>query len=246
MTVTPKSDLFQSRTNMVSDRLFPGPEGFNISVSMSNITSAGTVPLSKNPYTAANQPQADTIEVVSDQAGDTTQTITHVGINAAGERVSEKVTLLGTSVAATTQLFTYWEYSLLSAVCAGTVSIREGSHNAEITTITAGDLCTYVSHIYAGEKNLYITKFSGKLTSLSGNVTLTLRRYPLAASSPAPTTGYFDVEVLSLFDTEGYLSESVEFPAAIFIPSGSYVAVHAAGEGGDDEDVTVTIQGYRR
>jgi len=88
----------------------------------------------------ANQPTGDGIEIVSDAAGDTTQTITIYGtITGATTTVtSETVSLNGTTAVSTTTVT--WQNMLgasLSAACAGTVTIREASGNAAITTIAA-------------------------------------------------------------------------------------------------------------
>lgn len=88
-----------------------------------------------------NQPANDGIEVISDAAGDTTQTITLIGTTTATDTVVvETVTLNGTSVVATVKLD--WGQLLAAFVASGTltaastVTIREASGNATITTLT--------------------------------------------------------------------------------------------------------------
>ena len=218
--------------------------GWHLWVSRTNATSAGVIPLTKNAYTAANQPQGDKIEAVSSDAGDTTQTITHVGIDSDGNRVEETVNLNGTTVVSTSDLFTYWEFSVLDAVCAGAVTVREASGDATITTITAGDLVSQVAHIFSGEHTLLITSFGANITSIAGNVVATLYRYPAASSCVTPTSGLIGVDTISIFDTEGIAPGPRNYhPLAIQIGPGEYVTIKTTGEGGDDEDIDVTLSG---
>ena len=88
-----------------------------------------------------NQPANDGLEIVSDAAGDTTQTITIVGTTTATDTVVvETITLNGTTPVNTTKLD--WGFILASWVASGTltaastVTIREASGNATVTTLT--------------------------------------------------------------------------------------------------------------
>lgn len=88
-----------------------------------------------------NQPANDGVEVISDAAGDTTQTITIVGTTQATDTVVvETITLNGTTQVATSK--TDWGFILAAWVASGTltaastVTIREASANATITTLT--------------------------------------------------------------------------------------------------------------
>lgn len=87
-----------------------------------------------------NQPANDGVEIVSASAADTTQSITLYGTtNGSDTVVAETVALNGTTVVSTVK--TDWGVILgytLSASCAGTVTVREASGNATISTITAG------------------------------------------------------------------------------------------------------------
>lgn len=91
----------------------------------------------------ANQPANDGVEVVSNSASDTTQTVTIYGVRngALTTLVTDTITLTGTVAAAS--IITNWYTILavrLSAVCAGTVTIREASGDATIITISTGNL----------------------------------------------------------------------------------------------------------
>ncbi len=87
-----------------------------------------------------NQPANDGIEIVSADAADTTQSITLYGTTTGTDTVVvETVALNGTT--AVSSVKTDWGVLLgytLSASCAGTVTVREASGNATISTITTG------------------------------------------------------------------------------------------------------------
>jgi hypothetical protein len=97
-----------------------------------------------------NQPANDGIEIVSDSTADTTQTITLYGVitGALTTLVTETLTLTGTTQVVSTH--TDWATLLgvrLSAACAGTITVREASANATITTIAPASL---TAGIHAG------------------------------------------------------------------------------------------------
>lgn len=222
---------------------FAGEDGWHVAVTRANATSAGMAPLSNAAYTAANQPQADTLEVLSSDAGDTTQYVTHVGIDASGNRVEETVALNGVTVVPTLNNFAYWEFSVLDSVATGNVTIQEGSANADIYIIPAGSLISEVCHIFSGENRLIITEFGCNMTTVAGNVTATLYQ-AAAAKAPAPTTALTTIDTIFLFDTEGIAPTPRQYwPLGFVIEPGQYVFVKTVGEGGDDEDVVVTLGG---
>lgn len=99
-----------------------------------------------------NQPANDGVEIVSANAGDTTQTTTIIGTTTGTDTVVvETVALNGTTVVSTVK--TDWGVILavkLSASCAGTVTWREASGNATITTATTGVLSKGVETVAAG------------------------------------------------------------------------------------------------
>lgn len=105
-----------------------------------------------------NQPANDGVEVVSSDNADTTQSLTiWYTSNGTGDTVStETKALNGTSQVS----FTATDIQLvlgarLSAVCAGTITIREASANATITTITTGNLTAGVVAVTAGQTQAY-------------------------------------------------------------------------------------------
>lgn len=80
----------------------------------------------------------DQIEVISDNAGDTTQTCTIYGRNAAGELVSEGQTLNGITQVTFTTTFERVLRVTLSASATGTVTVRDQDTDTTIMSIESG------------------------------------------------------------------------------------------------------------
>lgn len=104
-----------------------------------------------------NQPTNDGIEVVSSSASDTTQTLTLYGTTTGTDTVvKETVTVNGTTQVSTTK--TDWGQLLgaeLSAACVGTITIREASANATITTIAPASLSAGVEAVTSANQQAY-------------------------------------------------------------------------------------------
>ena len=114
-----------------------------------------------------NQPANDGLEVISDAAGDTTQTITIVGTTQGTDTVVvETVTLNGTTQVVTTK--TDWGFILAAWVASGTltaastVTIREASGNAAVTTLTP-------SVTSRGVNTVTSTSYYNRLVNLVGS-----------------------------------------------------------------------------
>ena len=105
------------------------------------MTTNTTTTTTGNGVAFGNQPANDGVEIGSDSAADTTQTATVIGTtNGTDTVVVESIALTGTTFVSTVK--TDWGVILavkLSASCAGTVTFREASGNAAITTITTGN-----------------------------------------------------------------------------------------------------------
>ena len=80
----------------------------------------------------------DSVECVSDNAGDTTQTITITGRDSGGNIVSETETLNGTSEVSTTQTYERILKITLNSSTTGTITIRKASDNVTIATMESG------------------------------------------------------------------------------------------------------------
>ena len=104
------------------------------------VDGGGTILAATAGGNFSNQPTNDGVEVVSQSASDTTQTVTVYGTTyLTSTVVSETITLTGVTAVASTK--TDWGDILgveLSAACAGTITIREASGDLAITTITGG------------------------------------------------------------------------------------------------------------
>ncbi len=142
-----EDSTFTSGTSVV---LYNHKRGENPAVASTTLKTGVTAALTGKNITAAtaggnfgNQPAGDGVEAVSDNAADVGMTLTIYGTKtgATATVTSETITMNGVTQAAT--VLQTWQNILgaeLSAVCAGTVTIREASGNATVTTIAAGNL----------------------------------------------------------------------------------------------------------
>ena len=106
------------------------------------LSAQGTILAATAGGNFANQPAGDTIDVVSDAAGDTTQTATIYYTTAALPAVvsSEVMTLNGTTPVLSVATPAHVLAIVLSASCAGTLTFAETSGSQTIITITTGIL----------------------------------------------------------------------------------------------------------
>jgi hypothetical protein len=81
----------------------------------------------------------DKIEIISSNAGDTTQTVTLTGRLADGSIVTEVKTLNGTTAVATTASYERLIKAEMSAVAAGTVTVRRQTGPSTLRTIPIGE-----------------------------------------------------------------------------------------------------------
>lgn len=136
------------------DKLKPWTDG-SVAPYVDASESGDTIHTSAAGIAFTNQPANDGVEVVSDDAGDTTQTVTIIGTTTGTDTVvAQTVALNGTTFAATAK--TDWGQILavkLDAAAAGTVTVREASGDQTITTLAAGVLSKgveTVTNVYAG------------------------------------------------------------------------------------------------
>lgn len=108
-----------------------GHEGAAIAACLSTTTTVAT----GTGGDFSNQPAGDTVDVVSDDVGDTTQTLTLFGTDNADAYQEEEYALNGTSSVAGAKTFKNVCGAILDAPCAGTVTISENSGSLTITTI---------------------------------------------------------------------------------------------------------------
>lgn len=107
---------------------------------------------------------ADTVEILSSAAGDTTQTVTITGRRADGVIVSDPLALNGTTVVTSTETFERILKVVMSADAVGVVTVRKQSDNVTIGQIPVGergflrmfyDATAYASGSGSGTKLLY-------------------------------------------------------------------------------------------
>ena len=106
----------------------------------------------------ANQPAGDTIEIVSSSADDITQSVTIYGTSSAAVSTLRTETLDLTGTSAVTSEHDDWQeiYAVeLSAECAGTITVREGSGDAAITTITTGNTTAGITEVSEANQASY-------------------------------------------------------------------------------------------
>lgn len=123
----------------------------------------------------------DTLEVLSSSAGDTTQSITITGRNAAGAIISDTKTLNGTTVVAITGSFERVHSAVLSADTAGNVTVRRSSAGPTVGVIPAGERGFYALFQRSASEAAQAIRYEkifwrnnhGTLTLTSADVTLT-------------------------------------------------------------------------
>ena len=106
----------------------------------------------------ANQPAGDTVEVISSSADDTTQTATIYGTSSAAVSTLRTETLDLTGTTVVTSEHDDWQeiYAVeLSAECAGTITVREGSEDQAITTITTGNTTAGITDVLTANQASY-------------------------------------------------------------------------------------------
>lgn len=124
---------------------------------LDSAAAAATMKTTGNGEAFTNQPANDGIEIVSSNAGDTTQTITIIGTTTGTDTVVvETKTLNGTTPVSFTKVD--WGQVLAwkkSAATLGTITIREASADQTIATSTASDLSGGVETVSAGNQQAY-------------------------------------------------------------------------------------------
>ncbi|MGE5436618.1 MAG: hypothetical protein ACM3O3_05270 [Syntrophothermus sp.] len=118
-----------------------------------------------------NQPDDDGVEIVSNSASDTGECTIWGTDHDTGVLCYETVTLTGTTPVSTTKtdwgniigIFLGRETGKNITAAVGTITIREASGNATITTITAGVFHAGMLILRVPGKNIEIGNFSGNL-----------------------------------------------------------------------------------
>ncbi len=186
----------------------------------------------------------DTLEVLSSDAGDTTQTVTVYGIDNNGKKCSDTFDLNGTNVVDGSQYFQFVDYAVVDAECEGTITIRRATGDTFIVSIPAGQLNSQVAQHFNGEEVSYITSWSAGVTSTDGAITYELRWYPDDTDSRCFLNGYTVLDYIYVDATAASPYTIIHnFTQPIKCPAGGWIAVFGTGAGANC-DGAVTIQGY--
>lgn len=186
----------------------------------------------------------DTLEVLSSDANDTTQSVTVYGIDNNNNKTSETFNLNGDIAVGGSDYFQFVDYAEVSSECKGTITIRRATGDTFIVSIPAGQLNSQVAQHFNGEENSYITSWSAGVTSTDGAITYELRWYPDDSDSRCFLNGYTILDYIYVDATAASPYNIVRsFTQPIKCPPGGWIAVFATGAG-DNCDGVVTIQGY--
>ncbi len=186
---------------------------------------------------------SDTLEVVSSDSSDTTQTVTITGTNSS-EKVSTTFELNGDVAICDAQIFEYIDQVSVDAECVGTITIRRSTNDVFITSIPAGILNAGMAQHFNGGDKSYVTGWSCGVLTTTGDVLFELRWYPDENDSRCFLTGYV---VLDEIFIEGAVTSPYNvvatFPQPIKLPAGGWLAVFGTGSTANC-DGKVVIQGY--
>ena len=218
-------------------------EGFSIFGADDDMSTSATL-VTELDTTYAQTDAEDTLEIVSSDDADITQTVTITGIDDEGNRVTEALpldTVKGSNVETTSTTFRYVDQVSVDTECAGVITVRDATDDNLITSIPIGALeATMVQH-FNGEKDSYITGWRANVTSTTGTVLFQLRWYPDDADCLDPTDGYKVLDEIQFTNVLG--SQDRPFPQPIKCPAGGWIAVYSTA-GTDDADGSVLVQGF--
>jgi hypothetical protein len=230
---------FAGLSESVFERNRPSEQkGWTIYSSDTDIDSATPELVTGLATTYAQLAAEDKVEVLS-ASGDTTQLVTIHGINSAGKKKSETITLTGTTAATSDTTWRYISQADLNAPCEGLITVRRGTGNTFITSIATGELTALMAQHFNGEYFSYITNWKAAVHATPDTITFELREYPSAASSLSESTGY---KVLDSMTISGAGSDESYYCQPIKVSAGSWIAVFGQGKA-DDSSGSVLIQG---
>lgn len=135
-------------------------------------TSGGAID-PDNRATMVQMAANDTLEVLSDNAGDTTQLVTVTGRNAAGAVFSDSKTLSGTTPVSFTGTFERVQKVVMDSDAVGSVTIRRASAGPTVGVIPPAERGFFIMFINSASEPSPTTRFE-KVHWLNTNVSLTL------------------------------------------------------------------------
>jgi len=159
-----------------------------------------------NAYSGfSNQPDGDTVEVVSNSASDTGKCTIFGTVKTTGVFKYETVTLTGTVAVTTTEddwddiygVFLGDIYGKNTKAAVGTITFREGSTNQAITTVSAGELGIGMQVFYGLQgQDVTVINVSGNLYLYDNGLASTANGYPFASAEKfnfIPAGSYFSL-----------------------------------------------------
>jgi hypothetical protein len=160
----------------------------------------------------------DNIEIVSSNAGDTTQTFTVFGRLASGVLTSENIAVNGTTQAVSVNAYTRIERMTLDAPTAGTLTIRKASDNVTIATMEAGiDMVTKPFYNVSSDVSGGATRtYYEKLFIKNDHATLSLLNAAVVEFSDGTEAGGADVT----FDLEDAVDDNNTSANRVSAPTG--------------------------
>ena len=186
----------------------------------------------------------DTLEVVSSDGDDDSQSITVYGVDNNDEKCSATFALNGTDAVCGPQYFKFVDYAEVDAECEGTITVRRATGDTFIVSVPSGHLKSYVAQHFNGEYVSYITFWGVGVSAATDSILFELRWYPDDSDSRCFLNGY---EVLDqIYIDEAVMSPynvSRPFAQPIKCPAGGWIAVFATGGAANCEG-SVTMQGY--
>ena len=216
-------------------------QGWSINVRDNDVDAVASL-VTELDTTYAQLADEDTIEIVSSSALDITQTVTVKGINDKGNQISEDIALdttAGTTEVTSTNTFRFIDQVSVDKECAGTITIRRATGNTFITSIPAGELEAGMAQHFNGEKNAYVSSWSG-VTEDTSEIKLELRWYPDDDDALDASDGY---KVLDRMTVATLDTIRANFAQPIKCDDGGWLAVYGAGRS-NNMAVSVTIQGW--
>lgn len=155
-------------------------------------TAVRVVPDSASLFNTLN----DTVEILSSDAGDTTQTVTVTGRNAAGSVVTDPISLSGTTPVSGAVTFERIEKIVVNAAHTGTITVRKATGDTLIVDIESGVLTirrpfiNVAADVAGGSARTYYEKIFCK----NKHATLSLLGASLSESSDSEAQFEFAVE----------------------------------------------------
>jgi len=224
------------------NRPVPGAVGWHIHSYNDTIGNALEIMAPTFGSTYAQLAAEDLVEGDSDQAGDTTQSLTVWGINNSGKKQRETIALNGTTAVNGTVTWRYIENIRCDALSAGIMFLSRDTGNTYIMEVEAGLLTSNIAQHFNGEDASYITGFAGGIYDTTMDCLFELRWYPDDASC-LTSAGY---EVL---DRITCLVETVEPHPRVYaqpigpLPPGGWIVVYALANGASAKGFC-TLQGF--